>query len=306
MNGKAFLSHLRSRRCSQETLKAYEIDLRLFETFLKEKKLRVTQVRSKTIDDFVEWLARRHNHKTGQEGLADASIRRRLGAVSSFYKFLRGSSNGKIGNPVRVLRRARRSKRLPEEVPEEAIERLLDGIDVERDRALFALFLATGLRLSELWQLDRDSIHVKKHKQDGEEAWLGVGRVIGKGRKERTFLVDLPTLKLVASYLVSRGQDGIEALFASGRGQRMSKRAIQEQLHYWCDRLGLSRFRIHALRHAFATRLANAAVPALVLQELLGHESFETTMQYFRLNEARVSREYFAAMEMVSRGKDDG
>lgn len=304
MNIEPFVSYLRARRCSLETIKAYRTDLRLFEEFLKARKLRVTQVKSQTIDQFVEFLARRYNYKSGKDGLADASIRRRLAAVSSLFEFLRGSSNGKIGNPVRVLRRTRRPKRLPEQVPEQKIEMLLEGIGVLRDKAIFALFVASGLRLSELHQLDRDSIGVKGCMNDGKSTWLGVGRVMGKGRKERLFLVDLPTVELVSSYLVSRGQDGIEALFVSCRGKRMSRRAIQERLHHWCGHLGVSRLRVHALRHAFATRLANAGIPSLVLQELMGHESFTVTQQYFRLDETRLSQEYFSAMELI-RGSDD-
>ena len=86
----------------------------------------------------------------------------------------------------------------------------------------------------------------------------------------------------------------------------MSKRTIQERLHYWCRRPGLSRLRVHALRHAFATRLANAGIPALVLQELMGHESFAMTLRYFRLDESRLSQEYFAAMELAGGGDDEG
>ena len=299
MNIEPFLSYLRARQCSPETIKAYRTDLRLFEEFLKERKLRVIQVESQTIDQFAEYLARRYNYKTRKDGLADGSIRRRLAAVSSLYEFLRGSSNGKIGNPVRILHRTRRPKRLPEQVPQQKIEKLLEGIDVPRDKAIFALFLASGLRLSELQQLNRDSIGVKECVNDGKSTWLGVGRVTGKGRKERLFLVDLSTLELISSYLLSRGQDGIDALFVSSRGKRMSKRAIEERLHHWCAHLDLSRLRVHALRHAFATRLANAGIPSLVLQELMGHESFTVTQQYFRLDESRLSQEYFAAMELV-------
>ena len=140
---------------------------------------------------------------------------------------------------------------------------------------------------------------MKKTRIDGTLSSFGVGRVIGKGRKDRAFVIDLPTVQVIAAYLRSRGQDGIDALFVSARHQRMSTRAIKERLHFWCKRLGLARLHVHALRHYFAGRLANARIPALVLQELMGHESFSTTMQYFRLQESRLAQEYFAAMEMI-------
>lgn len=299
MNIALFLADLKARNCSPKTIKDYEGDLRMFEMFLKERHLRVTQVKSQQISEYVEYLGRRHNYRTGEAGMAEASIRRRLASVSCYYEFLRRTSNGKIGNPIRLIPHVRRSRKLPEVVPEQTIEKLLEGIDVLRDKALFALFVASGLRLSELQQLNRDSISVQERVLDGRRTTLGIGRVVGKGRKERVFLIDLSTLELVSRYLVSRGRDGIDALFISSRGKRMSKRAIEERLHHWCAQLGLSRLRVHALRHAFATRLANAGIPSLVLQELMGHESFTVTQQYFRLDESRLSQEYFAAMELV-------
>jgi site-specific recombinase XerD len=306
MDIEAFLSNLNTRQCSPGTIAQYESDLRVFEAFLKEKKLRVTQVRPRTIGAYVKFLAGRHNCKTGVKGLAIATVRRRLASVSSFYEYLRGASDGKIANPLRLVRRVRRPARLPESVPEPTIEQLLQGIVSPRDKAIFALFVASGLRLSELHQLNRGTIKVSKRVIDGELRTLGVGRVLGKGRKERDFLVDLPTLKLVATYLLARGPDGIEALFISARHQRMSTRAIKERLHYWCQRLGIGRIHVHALRHVFATRLANAGIPGLVLQQLMGHENFAVTQQYFRIEESRLAREYFAAMETIGGEKHSG
>lgn len=300
-----FLAHLRARNCSPKTIENYESDLRIFEAFLKERHLRVTQVDMETIHAYVAWFRGRHNYKTGTAGLSESSIRRRLSSLGSFYNFLAANSNGRIRNPLRNLHRIRSSHPLPERVPEKSIEELLEGIQVLRDKALFSLFISSGLRLSELHRLNRDSIVVRQRVLEGRKTTLGAGRVVGKGRKERVFLVDLASVKLVASYLRSRGQDGIEALFVSSRGRRMSRRAIQERLHYWCGRLGLSRLRVHALRHFYATRLANAGIPGLVLQELLGHQDFRTTQKYFRLDETRVTAEYFAAMQMVGDGNDE-
>jgi site-specific recombinase XerC len=81
----------------------------------------------------------------------------------------------------------------------------------------------------------------------------------------------------------------------------MSVRAIQYTLDAWCKKLGFSHINVHRLRHTYATRLANANIDAMHLKALMGHSSFNTTQQYFKLTDKTLARGYFAAMEFVSR-----
>jgi integrase/recombinase XerC len=166
---------------------------------------------------------------------------------------------------------------------------------------MFALFVASGLRISELHQLNRNSIQVKRVARQNSSMIFGIGEVMGKGRKQRTFLVEKTTCKALGELLRERGADGIEALFVSSRGGRLSVRAIRERFHYWCRRLDLPLLRVHQLRHTFATRMANAGMPSLVLRDLMGHNSFNTTLGYFRTDEKNIAQQYFAAMESLSR-----
>ena len=85
-----FLAHLKARNCSSKTINDYKSDLKIFAGFLKERHLRVTQVKSQTIDQFVEWLRSLHNYKTGTTGMADASIRGRGLYVRFSTSILRG------------------------------------------------------------------------------------------------------------------------------------------------------------------------------------------------------------------------
>ena len=139
------------------------------------------------------------------------------------------------------------------------------------------LFVTSGLRLAELHQLNRDSINVERKEQsDGSIRVLGSGSVIGKGNKERVFLTDFPTLQVLGDYLRTR-HDTCNALFISNRRIRLSRREIQYVLERWCKRLALPPFFCHALRHTYATRLANAGLPSITLKDLMGHASFDTT-----------------------------
>jgi site-specific recombinase XerC len=173
-----------------------------------------------------------------------------------------------------------------------------------RDRAMVLLFLYSGLRLSELRQLDLTTITSRKHKApDGTVEYFGVGEVMGKGRKRRQFLVGPAALQALADYINEcrkNHKDG--PLFLSERKERISTRMIQEMVSTWCLKLGLPHIHVHQFRHSFATRNVNAGMPAAVLQVLMGHSSLSPTQRYFRVRPERLTREYFSVMEYIRQG----
>lgn len=288
-----FLTSLENRGCSPETIRAYRTDLKLFEIFLRAKKLRTTQVKPKLIEEFCRTAAGGSNASPGTRA-------RRLATLSSYYQYLRANSNDHIKNPVSLVRRPRLGPSSPKAIGVEAVATLLSVIDNVRDRALLQLLVASGLRLSEAFQLNRDSISVEQETlPTGETRTLGTGQVLGKGRKERIFLVDLPTLEALTAYLSER-TDTNPALFISSRGKRLSRRSIEDILHRWCKRAGMKPLRLHSTRHEFATRLANSGMPSIVLKELMGHNSFSTTQKYFRINRSTMAQQYFAAMQLCN------
>jgi site-specific recombinase XerC len=296
MKKEDFLDYLKTCDSSPETVRAYKRDLVVFERFLAERRLRLSQVTPKVMLDFVRVLS------AGGK-LAPATIGRRLAAVSSYFDYGAAETDGRLKNPLRGRRIWRgRRERKPQPLEEYELDRLLTGIDVPRDGAIFDLFIASGLRISELHQLNRDSIRVitREVHPGGPLTTLGQGEVVGKGQKRRSFLIDEATCRTLAGVLTERGRDGIEALFISSRGSRLSVRAIRERFHYWCKRLGIPRRRVHQLRHSFATRMANAGMDSLVLRDLLGHSSLATTRGYFRMETKTMAQQYFAAMELRS------
>jgi site-specific recombinase XerD len=302
MNVKPFLEHLKiNRHCSPETIKAYRSDLGLFAAFLHEKSLtRITQVDHGVVKDYIEHMREKANPRLGRPGLSDGSVARRLAALSSFMEFARATSHPNLRNPIKDFSRKWRKNNDPKPVDEVTLDLLLRGITDLRDRTLMTLFLASGLRVSEIQQLNRDSITITAESRPDsvEDSLCGSGEVIGKGRKRRRFFFDEETAMLVSEYIVSR-TDELPPLFISERKQRMSVRAIQQRLQYWCQKLGLPHTNVHRLRHSFATRLANANINSLVLKELMGHQSFTTTQRYFKLTDTTLARGYFSAMEYL-------
>jgi site-specific recombinase XerC len=241
-------------------------------------------------------MRQRKNPRFGRSGLAESSIARRLAAVSSYLEFTR-VTDPELRNPLKGSSKRWKQNTDPKPVEEYTLDLLLASITNLRDLTLFNLFLATGLRISEMHQLDRNSITIELEiDPEGKEHVTGCGEVVGKGNKRRKFYVHEKMLLMYANYLDTRTDDN-PALFLSERKQRMSVRAIQYTLGALCRRIGFSNINVHRLRHTYATRLANADISSMVLKELMRHSSFATTLRYFKLTDTTLARGYFSAME---------
>lgn len=299
MNIKPFIDSL-AINCTTETLRAYRQDLERFQAFLQERGLRVNQVKPITITEFINYLSE-HKGRTVGGQLQPATVARHLAVLSSYYQFLNANSDETIQNPAAKVRRPKVQNALPRAVEEDVLSTLINGITDPRDKAIILLFLYSGLRLSELRQLNTNTISVRRRTlPNGSVEDIGVGEVIGKGRKRRCFLVGLKAVQAVAEYIALRPPLNDEpALFLSSRRGRLSSRALQQIVDKWCRRLGLDHVHVHQLRHSFATRNVNAGMSSVVLKELMGHSSLTTTQRYFRVKPERLSREYFSVMEFV-------
>lgn len=293
MNIKGFLNHLQTRGYSAGTVSSYGGELRKFRAFVRQRKLRINQVKPIHLEQYLRW------RDPGSER-NPSTTRRMLACLSSFFDFVTVMSNGHIRNPVRPLRRPRKQPPRPKPLSEPEISTLTEGVGNPRDAAIIALLLHSGLRVSELCSLDRDSISIHKLNPEPAEQIVGVGRIVGKGRKEREFLVDAHALRLIHRYLKGRKLYGDNALFLSNRGRRIDKRTIQHMLRTLSKRLALPPVHPHQLRSTFATRLNRTGVPTLEISRLLGHASLETTMQYVKPDERRMRTEYFAAFEKLT------
>jgi site-specific recombinase XerD len=299
MDFEPFLTYWRHHKnCSPSTERAYRSDLKMLSQFLDTLGIRrLGQINHAVIDKYIVHMRQVGNPRFGRTGLSDSTISRRLAAVSSLFDYVRATSNPKLRNPLDNLVQRWKHNNEPKPVDDLTIEMLLDGITVQRDRILVGLFLATGLRVSEMHSLNRNTISFELDQDNaGRERFTGAGEVVGKGRKRRKFYVDEHTLRLYAQYLATRKDDD-PALFLSERKKRMSVAAIQYTLRIWCKRLGLPHINVHRLRHSYATNLANAHIDSTVLKDLMGHSSLAVTARYFKLNDTTLARGYHSAME---------
>jgi site-specific recombinase XerD len=299
MNIDTYISHLEQRNWSPQTLRAYESDLKLFHRYIKSRQLRIDRVDERVIDEYIATMKTAPNNRHNKVGMSETTIRRRVAALRGYFCFAQ-RMNPKQRNPTEAFSFRRFTKKVAKSqaLEDTALTTLLAGVTSLRDRAMFSLFVSSGLRLSELHQLNRDTIGIRQESPNSQKKIIGFGRVIGKGSKERTFYFDAETADTLAAYLRTR-TDSNPGLFVSGGGDRLARRSIQERLSHWCKVLNLDRVHVHQLRHTFATRLANADISSMALKELMGHSSFNTTLIYFRLKDQTIARQYFAAMEYL-------
>jgi site-specific recombinase XerD len=282
---------------TRATLAAYRRELKHFDQFLRTRRLRVSQVKPKTILGYLQT-------RDPRNALRPATTGRRLAVLSRFFAYIELTSNGRIRSPVTAIARPKKQPPRPNPADPRVVERLLTGITSVRDRLLLRVFLATGLRLSELCSLDRETIKAEVTELATGKRVLGVGRIVGKGQdREREFFVDLETLRAIHDYTRTRMDDS-PALFTSSRRLRISTRAVDHLLRRWCRKLHLPIIHAHQLRSRFATDLDAMGVPLKEISTLLGHASPQTTMAYIRKDAARVRAAYFAAFEPRVQSKD--
>jgi site-specific recombinase XerD len=279
-----FESDLRRRGMADKTRRAYGVDLGQFALWCTTQALEPVQVTPKTLRRYAALLSDRRN--------VAATVARKLAALRSFYGVLR--EHGLVSqNPADLMPAPKRPRHLPRVLRPDEMAALLDRIPATtplelRDRALFELAYASGLRAEELVDLDMPSVDF-----DGEEV-----RIEGKGSKTRIVPTGEPALAAVARYLerarpALAAGDGEAALFLSKSGRRLSTSDVRRRLRVWSRQAALQGgVSPHALRHSFATHLLEGGADLRAIQELLGHASISTTQIYTRVESARLKSAY--------------
>lgn len=280
-----FEADLRRRGAADKTRRAYEIDLRQFARWCAGQGLEPAAVSTRALRRYAQWLGQ-------SDELVAATVARKLAALRAFYRCLR--EHGLVSqNPADLVPAPKRPSKLPRVLKPEEVAALLDRIPAStpldhRDRALFELAYACGLRAEELVDLDVESVDF-----DAEEV-----RVEGKGSKTRIVPAGEAALRSIARYLErARGtlarDPAQRALFLSKSGRRLSTSDVRRRLRARARLAALQGgVHPHALRHSFATHLLDGGADLRAIQELLGHSSISTTQIYTRVESARLKSAY--------------
>jgi len=288
----AFDQDLARRAVAEKTRTAYASDVRDFAAWAQDRGAGPPEVDVRTLRRYAAGLSER--------GVAPATIARRLAALRGLFR-VQMELGAREDNPAELLSSPKKAQRLPRVLKASEVAALLDSIPAAtpldlRDRALFELAYACGLRAEELVNLDLDSVDF-----DSESV-----RVEGKGGKTRLVPVGEHARTALERYLArSRPELAGErptdpALFLSKSGRRLSTSDIRRRLTGWARRAmarspALARAHPHALRHSFATHLLDGGADLRAIQELLGHATISTTQVYTRVESARLRSTYSRA-----------
>lgn len=272
-----YLTRLRVQKgLSGHSIEAYRRDVGQFLSFCHDQGIgSVSVIDRYAIRGFLAYL--------DEAGYARGSIRRKASAVKGFFADL--ALRGEIpNNPAEQLARPKAPRRLPKALPQRAVIGFIEAIDGEdpvdlRDRAIFEMLYATGLRVSELASLTTSIV--------GNSTI----RVRGKGNKDRVVPVGVPAIESVQRWLaVGRpklaGTAAGDALWVGVQGRSIDSRGIRRIIQ---QRAGTFP---HALRHSFATHLLEGGADLRAVQEMLGHVELATTQLYTAITRDHLKATY--------------
>jgi integrase/recombinase XerC/integrase/recombinase XerD len=278
-----FDADLRRRGMAEKTRRAYGVDLGQFGEWCSVRGIDPTAVDVRVLRRYAAALSERRAVAT--------TVARKFAAQRAFFRTLR--EHGHVAhNPADLMAAPKRPQKLPQVLKPDEVAALLDripaGTPLElRDRALFELAYACGLRAEEIVNLDIGSVDF-----DAEHL-----RVEGKGSKTRLLPVGESALAALARYLerarpaLSDADDA--AMFLSKSGRRLSTSDVRRRLRVWSRHAAVAGgVHPHALRHSFATHLLEGGADLRSIQELLGHASISTTQIYTRVESARLKSAY--------------
>ncbi|CAM9221863.1 site-specific tyrosine recombinase XerD [Cronobacter sakazakii] len=269
------------RNLAENSLSAYRRDLSMVVEWLHHRGLSLATVQS---GDLQTLLAERV-----EGGYKATSTARMLSAVRRLFQHLYREKI-RDDDPSALLASPKLPQRLPKDLSEAQVERLLQAPTVEepielRDKAMLEVLYATGLRVSELVGLTMSDVSLRQ----------GVVRVIGKGNKERLVPLGEEAVYWLEQYLTHgrpwllNGQS-LDILFPSNRARQMTRQTFWHRIKHYAQLAGIDSEKLspHVLRHAFATHLLNHGADLRVVQMLLGHSDLSTTQIYTHVATERL------------------
>jgi integrase/recombinase XerD len=283
----AYLDHLRvERRLADHTLESYARDLRELAAFAEREARPIQMLDRGALEAFVR--------EQRVRGLSPRSIARSVAAVRGFYRYL-ALDRRLDRNPAEDLHPPRAWAALPRFLSVDEVDALLAQPDVStprglRDRAMFEVLYATGVRVTELVSLRAADLHL-------DQEYL---TCVGKGNKERIIPIGAAAVTWLMRYIrdarpmLADGNGGARArLFVNARGGPLSRVGFWKILKAHGRGAGLPRtLSPHVVRHSFATHLLERGADLRAIQMMLGHADLSTTQIYTHVLEARLRSVY--------------
>ena len=283
-----YLVHLKIERdLAENSIKSYQRDIEKYMQYLESEKI----MDWKVIDryDIVLFL-----QKLKEEGISNNSVIRMTSSLRQFHQYLRQE---KImdQDPMQYVETPKKAEVLPKVLSVDEVDKLLQTPDTAkpiglRDRALLEVMYATGLRISELVELELSELHLS----------MGFIQTIGKGNKERILPIGGEAVNWLNEYLMDsrpifakRADEELPYVFLNARGGGLSRQGAWKNLKKTVQKAGIKQnVSPHMLRHSFATHLLENGADLRIVQELLGHSDISTTQIYTHITKTRMKDIY--------------
>lgn len=281
---------------SYNTIKSYKKDIMQFIDYLNEyEEIKdFEEVETMTFRSFIAYLnlGDKENSKNNiQKSVSKRSINRKISALRTFFKYLQEKKIVKT-NKVAYITMPKFEKELPNVLNKEDINKLRDAVNTEkitgiRDRLIIELLYSSGIRASELIDLNEYMVNIEEREI----------RVIGKGNKERITFFSENTKKWLEKYIEEKKRKYSnytkDTIFTNSRGEKLTTRSLRRLIADYAKKADLQKeVTPHVFRHTFATELLNNGVDIRYLQELLGHSSISTTQVYTHVSKAFLKDVY--------------
>jgi integrase/recombinase XerC len=280
-----FLDFLRyEKRFSPHTVISYQTDLTQFVAYL-QAEYELADPAQATHPLIRGWVV----SLMGQD-LDSRTVNRKVACLRSFYKFLLRGHHIEA-NPMLRIKAPKMAKKLPEFVPEESLNRLLNSFEFEdnfagiRDQLVLETLYGTGIRLSELLGITEDDV----------DSTARTVRVTGKGNKQRIVPLNPSLLLVLDKYRASRLAEfgpatSASPLLRTDKGEPLYEKLVYRTVKKYLSQVSTSAAHQHphALRHAFATHLLGKGADLNAIKELLGHASLAATQVYTHLSVDRL------------------
>ena len=271
------------KQASANTVSSYMRDVCQFAAAMDSKSVPLTQVANQDVEDYASALTKR--------GKSPATVTRSVASIKSFYSCM--VNKGLVDqNPAKGVSAAKVERKLPQVLTGKEVELFLEQPECTdlkgyRDRAMLELLYATGIRVSELIELNVSDLNLPG----------GVLRCFSKGRA-RIIPLYPTAVRALGEYVNNVRPQlvdavGETALFVNMNGERMSRQGFWKLIKYYQEKAGIQKdITPHTLRHSFAAHLLENGADLRSIQEMLGHADISSTQIYSKLINQKIKDVY--------------
>ncbi|MBO1277976.1 site-specific tyrosine recombinase XerD [Staphylococcus haemolyticus] len=270
---------------SENTIGAYRRDLKKYQLYMQEQKIaHIDFIDRQTIQECLGSLI--------DQGASAKSIARFISTIRSFHQFaLREKYAAK--DPTVLIETPKYEKKLPDVLDVEEVIQLLETPDLTkkngyRDRTILELLYATGMRVTELIQIEIDDVNLI----------MGFVKVFGKGNKERIIPLGDTVIEYLDTYINNVRPQLLKktvtnVLFLNLHGRPLTRQGIWKLIKQYGLRANINKtLTPHTLRHSFATHLLENGADLRAVQEMLGHSDISTTQLYTHVSKTQIRQMY--------------